>query len=289
MSRTVLLNAAFVASRDARISVYNGGWLHGAGLFETMRVEDKHVFRLEEHMARLRASAETLLVPIDRSDLPDADAWRRLLELNGLTDARARLTVTAGDMLDTQNGEERPLTVCGTVSPLSPYSKELYKTGTAVVVSKYRQASTDPLAGHKTTNYLARLMALNAANRSGCGESLWFTPTNLLAEGSISNVFAVKDNVVTTPPVDTPVLPGIARSLVLEICAAKKIMTEQTSVNIDQLLDADEVFLTNSIMQVLPVCRVEKHNIGTGRPGAVANRLLALYRERIARECEANA
>ncbi len=287
MNRSVYLDGAFVPAGDAQISVYNGGWLHGAGLFETMRAERGRIFRLDRHVDRLVASAEKLLAPLDRAFLPDTNAWRRLLNDNGLTDARVRLTVTAGDMLGgVGNGRDRPLTVCATVAPLAAYPRELYEVGSTVAISNYRQSSTDPLIGHKTTNYLARLLAIKEANRSGCGEALWFTPDNLLAEGSISNVFVVRDGNVATPPLDTPVLPGIARAVVLELCAADSIKTAQEAININQLLDADEVFLTNSIMQVMPVCRVEKRDIGSGRPGPVAQGLLSRYREWVERECK---
>ncbi len=285
-AKCVYLNGSIVPLTEARISVYNGGWLHGAGLFETMRAERCRVFRLDEHLDRLCASAEVLLVPIDRSKLPDAETLTRLMVDNALTDARVRLTVTAGDVLEGDESDQRPLTVCVTAAPLTTYPKHLYDTGITVMISKYRQSADDPLVGHKTTNYLSRLTALKEAARARCGEALWFTPKNLLAEASISNAFIVSNGVLATPPLDTPVLPGIARALVLELCAAGDIESAERPINVNDLLDADEVFLTNSIMQVLPVARIEKRDIGNGKPGPVTCRLLQLYRDRVADECK---
>lgn len=289
MSHIVYLNGECVPVARATIGVYNGGWLHGAGLFETMRAENGRVFRLDKHYDRLCASAERLLAPLDRSILPDHGTLASLLERNDLRTARVRVTVTADDMLRTDAEPEHNLTVCATVSPASQYSKEVYDRGVTAVVSKYRQSTADPLAGHKTTNYLARLVALNEARKAGYDEALWFTPSNLLAEASISNVFIVSDGVVSTPPTDTPVLPGLARGLVLELCVDGGIQFAQRSITMDDLLGADEVFLTNSIMQILPVWRVEKREIGDGKPGPVTRGLTEQYRARVAHECRSDA
>ncbi|UCE61805.1 MAG: aminotransferase class IV, partial [Phycisphaerales bacterium] len=138
-----------------------------------------------------------------------------LLQRNELATARVRLTVSAGSMQATPE-EDPPLTVCATASPLSPPSTQLYETGVPVVICGFRQSPSDPLAGHKTTAYLGRLLGLRHARCARCYEALWFTTANRLAEGSISNVFVVKDRVLKTPPLDTPVLPGIARGVVLD-------------------------------------------------------------------------
>lgn len=284
MSQIVWLNGEFVAAEDARIGVYDGGFLHGAGLFETMRAEDGQVFRLAKHVGRLCSSAEKLIAPVDVDALPGQGTLQELLERNGLREARVRLTVTAGDML--QVGEDGVRhTVCATVSPLSAYPKKFYENGVAVAISRYRQSKMDPLAGHKSTCYLPRLMALRDARGVKCEEALWFTHEHLLAEGSISSVFMVKGGAVRTAGLETPVLPGVARAAVLELCEAQNIKTEEGAITIDDLLDADEVFLTNVIMCVMPVIAVEKRMIGDGKPGAVTKRLMDGLKGLVAKEC----
>ena len=288
MAEIVYFNGRFVPRDEATVSVYDGGWLHGAGLFETMRAHRGTVFRLVAHLDRLMESAARVLFPIERPDLPLTKDFRQLLRVNELTDARVRLTVTAGSMLEQPQDEQPPITVCATASARTTYPTELYGSGIAVVLSRFRQSSADPLAGHKTTNYLPRLLALREAHKLRCREALWFTPGNLVAEGSISNVFVVKDSAVNTPPLDTPVLPGITRAVILEIGREEGMDVRETPLTIDNLLDADEVFITNSGMGVMPVIRVEQRDIGAGKPGPVTRDLMKLYRERVEKECAAD-
>jgi branched-subunit amino acid aminotransferase/4-amino-4-deoxychorismate lyase len=292
MEPIVYLNGELMSADRAAVSVFNGGWLHGAGLFETMRAEHRRVFRLERHLQRLRASANRLLAPIPVGALPDAESVNRLLAKNELSNARIRLTVTAGDVrLETKppNGGEdgaQPLTVCMTAAPLATQQSEVARRGLAVLITRFRQSPDDPLAGHKTVNYLPRLIALNEARQAGCDEALWFNPANSLAEGSISNVFTVTRGTLITPPLNTPVLPGIARGIILEECLAVGLTTCERAIAIDELLEADEVFLTNVIRGVTPVCRIERRVIGSGRPGPVTLELQENYRRLVREECE---
>jgi len=291
LTAIVHLNGEFVSEAEATLSVYDGGWLHGAGLFETMRAENGRVFRLESHMERLRRSASTLLADIPRDALPDESVFAELLERNDLKTARVRMTVTAGSMhaAGTPGGERTGSgaapTICITAAELSGYPITLYETGAAVAICDFRLSPTDPIAGHKTTAYLPRLLALRQAQRVRCMEALWFTTGNHLAEGSISNVLLVRDGVLKTPPLDTPVLPGIARGVVLEIARNEAIEAQESPLTIDDLLHADEVLLTSAIMQVMPVIRIEKRDIGDGRVGSMAKRLLSEYRVLVKKEC----
>lgn len=277
------LNGEFVSAHDACVSVFDGGFLHGAGLFETIRAENGQPFRLEAHVERLRNSAARLLHPIAREQLPDVGVVSQLLERNTMRDARLRLTITAGSMLDRLDTEGPSLTVCLTASPLTGYPQSLYEHGVTVIICQFRQSPGDPTAGHKTTSYLPRLLGLREAQAARCVEALWFTTQNHLAEGSISNVFIVRDGGLLTPPLNTPVLPGIARAVVLEEAVKLGFPLVERPLSISDLLDAEEVFLTNSIMQVMPVVRVEKHDISEGRVGPIAKRLLAAYRDCVRR------
>ncbi len=284
MTPIVYLNGKFLPAGDAHLSVLDGGWLHGAGLFETMRAEGGRVFRLESHIARLSKSAQKLLMPIQREDLPSRVDFLDLLERNELKVARVRMTVSAGAM-GHDDSANASLTVCVTAAPLSPPAPKVYETGVQVAVCDFRQSPSDPLAGHKSTAYLSRLLGLRDAQRAKCMEAIWFTTGNLLAEGCISNVFVVKKNVLKTPPLDTPVLPGIARSVVLDLARQANITVQECPLTIDDLLDADEVLLTNAIMQVMPVIRVEKHEIAKGRVGPVAGQMLEGYKKLLRKEC----
>jgi branched-subunit amino acid aminotransferase/4-amino-4-deoxychorismate lyase len=279
----VWLNGEIVDAAAACVSAFDAGFLHGVGLFETLRAYGGKIFRLESHYERLRRSAAALRLPL----LPDLEHCRRALEdvlaANGLSDARLRVTVTPGQTQrpgDSGVGDEP--TVLATATAVAAYPREFYEKGMTVLISRYRQSKTDPLAGHKTTSYWPRLAALREAHEARCGEALWFTPENLLAEACMSNVFVVRDDVVQTPPVDTPVLPGIVRGLVLELAADAGRPAREIPLTINDLLDADEVFLTNSVMEIMPVCRVERKPIADEKPGPVTTWVAEQYRKAVA-------
>jgi branched-subunit amino acid aminotransferase/4-amino-4-deoxychorismate lyase len=172
-----------------------------------------------------------------------------------------------------------------TASPMQPYPAEFYEKGMTVVITDYKQNPDDPIAGHKTINYFPRLMALQRAQAARAGEALWFTTTNYLAEGSVSNVFVVKDNVLLTPPRNTPVLPGVVRALVLELAQQHETAIEERPLTIKDLLGAEEVFLTNSIMELMPVCWVEKHAVGAEKPGPMYKQFHQWYRQAVEEQC----
>lgn len=286
MTRTVYLNGRFVSEPEAMVSISDGGWLHGAGLFETMRAQSGRVFRLESHMRRLLGSAAKLLRPIDQTQLPTPVDFKVLMDHNELAEARLRMTVTAGAVRTGPEEEPEPeLNICVTASELTAYPDEMYRQGIGVIVCGFRQSPTDPLAGHKTTSYLARLLALREAQSARRIEALWFTTNNELAEGSVSNVFIVSGGRLRTPSLDTPVLPGIARGAVIEAAGDAGIEVDEGALTIDSLLDADEVFLTNTIMQVMPVIAVERHTIGDGKVGAMTRSLSEAFCDLVRKEC----
>jgi branched-chain amino acid aminotransferase len=265
----VFLNDKLVDEADAKVSANDSGFLYGMGLFETMRCKGGTVFAVDAHMDRLFSSAKELELENTYTKEYVKDAIGKTLEANELTDARLRLTLTSGPM----NNEVPESTLLITATEFVPYPEEYYQKGVTVALTERRQNAQDQLNKHKTTNYFARLLALNEARKKQAGEALWFSTENFLAEGCISNVFVVKDGVVCTPGLDTPVLPGIMRSTVIEAAVAEGMTVEEGPLTISELLGADEVFLTNIIMGVLPVTGVEAKTIGEGKPGAVTKKL----------------
>jgi branched-chain amino acid aminotransferase len=286
LSDRIWHNGTIIDRATAVVSADDSGLLHGAGVFETMRAQAGRVFRAEAHLQRIREAAQRLLAADVEPGLPTPQDMQTLLEQNKLTDARLRLTVTAGPLIGQKSPTAPRPTALLTAAPLAGYPERFYANGIAVAISPFRQNTTDPLGGLKSLCYLPRLLALRHARSVQCEEALWFTENNHLAEGSISNVFLVRDEVVYTPPLDTPVLPGIARAAVLELAARAGIIVETGErPTIDDLLDADEVFLTNTIMLVLPVVRVEKRDIRGGKPGEITQRLGTMFRDLIHEEC----
>lgn len=274
----VFLNDAVIEAADAKVAADDGGFLYGQGLFETMRATGGEVFRLDDHFDRLFASCEKLGIKFSFDREYMREAVRRVLVANELKEARVRLTVTGGAM----SAEDIRGTLLVTAVEFTPYPPEYYEKGMTVTLCDYRQNSLDPLCGHKTTNFFARLVALQEAIKKKSTESLWFTTDNKLAEGCVSNVFIVKDGTLFTPRLDTPVLPGIARKVVLEIAAKEGIAFQEKDLFINDLLEADEVFVSNSIMTVMPVATVEAKAIADGKPGEITRKVLGCYRDLLA-------
>ncbi len=270
-------------SDAACVSVADSGLLYGAGLFETMRSRHGVVFRLEDHLGRLAASARALSLsqPFEITYL--REAIDRLLEANQLREARLRLTLTGGPM--TQPQEQRRPTLLITATAFQPYPPEYYAAGVLVVLCPFRQDPTEPTCGHKTTSYYPRLLALNLAHQRRGAEALWFTTDNRLAEGCVSNVFLVKKSVLQTPPLETPVLPGIARRTVCQVARHQSLDVVEKDLYVSDVLEADEIFLTNVVMEVLPVVGVERHTVGEGKVGPVTKKLAEGFAQMIEQEC----
>lgn len=285
------LNNTFIDEADASVSIRDTGLLHAAGVFTTMRSYAGRVFRIADHLKRLRDSCEALFIPLQYSDEVLTAAAQELLRRNELADARLRLTATRGDARqDPLHGTHFQPNVFLTAAAIEPYPPDFYDKGlTVILLDEQKLNPYDLQAGHKTLNYFSRLAALREASRRGAGEALWFNVHNYLQSGCISNVFIVKNGVLTTPPTNlelrdsavaqataypkSAVLPGVIRGAIIEHAAEAGIELRRASIEVSQLLDADEVFLTNSIMQVMPVCRIERKPIGQDKPGPLTIRL----------------
>jgi len=283
VAKKVFLNDALVDFDQAHLSTSESGFLYGAGLFETLRSHNGMVFRLQDHLDRLFQSAAALSISHSYEKPDVGNAIGTLLQANALSEARLRLTLTNGPL--TESEDQRKPTLLITVAQFRPYPAEYYKTGVLTILCPFRQNPTDPTCGHKTTCYYPRLLALNLARQKGAVEALWFTTDNRLAEGCISNVFLVKNSVLFTPPVETPVLPGIVRKAVGRLAQQQSVDVVEKDLYISDVLDADEVFLTNVLMEVLPVIQVERHTVGDGKVGPVTTKTRESLLRAIDEEC----
>jgi branched-chain amino acid aminotransferase len=286
MADYVMLNGQLTPYEAAWVPAGDAGLLHGAGVFETMRARQGKVFRLRQHLERMTRSAQALAIAFALEEEQLREMVAELLDANDMTDARLRLTVTRGDVhAATAEEPVPPVTLLLTATAFAAYPAELYEKGMTVVVSASKQNPENPTTGHKVTSYFDRLLALREAQLMGAGEALWFTAgTNYLAEGCISNVFLVdKEGILCTPPLMVPVstgnperrlcLPGVTRQVVLEAATAAGILPHERMLTINDVLGAREVFLTNAIMGVMPVTRVESHEVGEGKVGAMTTLL----------------
>ncbi|HMB95988.1 MAG TPA: aminotransferase class IV [Tepidisphaeraceae bacterium] len=284
---SVWINGNFIDESQASISIRDAGLLHAAGVFTTMRSYSGKVFRLDQHLKRLRDSCEALFIPLTYKDDALTSAVAEILSRNHISDGRLRLSVTRGQAInDPIHGLRLEPNIFLTAAELEPYPADFYQRGmTVILLDEQKLNPYDIQAGHKTLNYFSRLAALREANRRGAGEALWFNVHNYLQSGSISNVFVVKAGKLLTPPTPqemlepavrdaTPypksaVLPGITRAAIIELAREAKIEINPTAIDVNLLLDADEIFLSNSIMQIMPVCRIERRAIGNDQPGPI--------------------
>ncbi len=262
---TVFLDGRFIPARRARVSVFDRGLLYGDGLFETMRAYRGSVFALDEHLSRLRESAAVLGIA-----LPERD-WREtlteLLRRNNLdsSDAWVRLNLTRGpaapDILPP--ADARP-TVFALVKAVASGFSEVQRKGARVTLLTYSRHSFMP--EHKTLNYLPTILGKAAAARRGAYEGLFVRDGRYLMEGTSSSVFLVRGGVLQTPPV-AGILPGVTRRIIQQLADGEGLRVVERETPVGALSKADEVFLTSSVAEVVPVTRLDDTAIAGGKPG----------------------
>jgi len=276
----VYLNGEMVKSSSACISVSDAGFLHGASTFTTMLAKNSKVFRLDRHLRRLGQTVNVLGIKADATVDTLVNAVDEVLRANALADARVRITLTPGPVR-----EGRPTTLV-TAEPVGDLPRQWCEKGISVVVTSLKAHKGDFMFGYKTGCYLGRMLARSEAAAKGADDALWFTDQNYLSEACTSNVFLVLDGKVFTPPRDTPVLPGIVREAVLELCGELGIPADdQTPLTVREMLAAQEAFLTASVAGIRPGVRIERHSVGDEKPGEITCRLMKAYEKLLAREC----
>jgi branched-chain amino acid aminotransferase len=283
MPEKVFLNDNLIDMEEARVSVTDSGLLYGAGLFETMRSHHGVVFRLQDHLERLFFSAEALSIVHGYSTEYVSEAIHRTLEANRLADARLRLTLTGGPLAEPE--EQRRGTLALTATAFTPYPADYYRTGVMVILCPFRQNTTDPTHGHQTTSFLPRLLALNLARQRRAAEALWFTQDSRLAEATLGSVFLVKNSILCAPAPDVPALADPARRVIRELAQQQSLELVEKNLYIADVLEADEIFLTNVVMEVLPVVSVERHTVGEGKVGPITKKLAEAFAQTIQQEC----
>lgn len=285
MQPIVYLNSRLVPSDEAKISVFDGGFLYGNGLFETMRAyEKRNVFRLRQHLERLFRSAKLINLNIGRSAELLEQAILDTLAANHLETGYVRLTISQGVIVAGSN-----LSTCETptllivAKPLTPYPETLYKNGASAILSAIKRNANSPIPRIKSLNYLENILARAAAREAGKLESILLDTDGYVVEGSMSNLFFVKDDMLYTPSTDCPILPGITRAVTLEIAAENGISILEGRWKLEELWEADEAFLTNSLMELMPLVKVDSVRISE-EPGRMTQLLAKLYKHQVESE-----
>ena len=275
------INGEFVDESRPVVLAGDRGFLYGDGLFETMRTFGGKVFQWAEHWARLAESAGLLRMPLAvPADEPGAVA-EELIRRNGLAEAVVRVALSRGP-----GGRglglvepERP-TLLIQARALDPMPEDMYRRGLDLIVASARQNANSPLARHKTANYLLCLLARQEARDAKRQEALILNQMGQVCEASAANLFWVEGGELMTPAVDCGLLPCVTRASVLRIAGRLGIESAEVAAPVSRLFDAEEAFLTNSVMGVMPVRRLDDRRIGAGAPGPVTARIIEAYADR---------
>ncbi|MEM3485144.1 MAG: aminotransferase class IV [Candidatus Methanomethyliaceae archaeon] len=279
----VYLNGRLVPADGARVSVADRGFLYGDGVFETLRAYGGRPFQLTEHVARLYRSASLIGLELPWPPGTVREAVEVTLEANKLPDAYVRITVTRGEGLGIEPPAPAKPTLVVHTTPLA-IDPRVYQKGIAAVVVRTRRnlPAAVPLEA-KSLNFLNNILAYREARAMGAQEAIMLNTDGAVAEGSVSNLFVVVQGKVLTPPVEAGIFPGLARETVMRLAREMGQPVEERVFGPDLLLSADEVFLTNSVREVVPVVTVNGSAIGKGRPGRVTCLLLDAYRALVRR------
>lgn len=279
---TVYINGSFLPAEKATVSVFDRGLNYGDGLFETMRSYSGKIFLAREHIKRLKLGARTLGIPT--GELVGLTAMsgvlQELLRRNSLVedDAIIKIILTRGEAARGHGRVKSPSpTLIASASKLD--KEKIEKDQKKGVHAIFSSVSRGTLGAVKSLNYLPCVLAKAEAEKKNSYEALFITDNGTLLEGTATNLFIVKKGRLVTPPANGLILPGITREKVLELAKKNGIQTYEKSLNKKTLLEADEAFLTNSIIGLAPLVKAEGKPVGAGLPGEVTFKLLALYQE----------
>jgi branched-chain amino acid aminotransferase len=275
-TRTYYVNGEFVPAEVATLPLTDLSILRGYGVFDLLRTYNGAPFRLDAHLARLARSAQAigLEFPWSRGELVELalETYAR----NAIADASIRLVVT-GNVSDNFMMPDRPPGLAILVDPIAPYPVSVYEEGALAITTHIPHV----MAHVKSLNYIGAIMAMQAAKPRGALEAIYLDAEGRLSEGTRANLFVVREGVVYTP--DQDILLGVTRQALLD-AAAGEVSVVEGPVTLDDLRQADEVFLTSTTKELLPVRQVDDIVIGEGKPGPVTARLTALFRELVRAE-----
>jgi len=286
MAATVNVNGRVSSQEHAVISVFDHGFLYGEGVYETLRTYNGQPFLFDRHMRRLRKSADMLALPVPLSDAEIDGRFRETVKAAGLGDspereAYIRILVTRGigELTYDPAACPRPSIVV-IVKPNVPPPTEVFERGVKVSlvdIVRNHPGSVNPLI--KSNNLLNNALAMQEAFRRGGYEGIMRNYRGELAECTQSNFFIVKHGAALTPPIDAGLLAGITREFIFEVGARSNISVREQVLRDDDLFGADEVFLTSTTRELVPIVQVDDRKIGSGAPGPITRALLDAFRK----------
>ncbi len=279
MTLQVSINGVLYPKEEAKISVYDHGFLYGDGVFEGLRSYGGKVFRLQQHLDRLWDSAKAIWLEIPLTQEALGNAVNDTLAANKITDGYIRLVVTRGAGylgLDPRKTSDPQVVII--TDHIELYPDELYQRGLEIVTASTIRNHPVALSPRiKSLNYLNNILAKIEGAQAGCVEALMLNHKGEVAECTGDNIFLVKRGEVYTPSIDAGILEGITRGAVIELAEEAGLVVHQSPLTRHDVYTADECFLTGSAAEVIPVVKVDNRPIGSGQPGPITRDLKARF------------
>ncbi len=281
----IYLNDRFVEQKDARVSVFDHGFLYGDGVYETLRVYQGRVLLLERHLERLRQSCERISLNLSMKDEEWKSIVMKILIRNGLEDAGLRITISRGEG---EMGIDPRLcahpTVVVMAKPVVTYTEQQREQGMSLhLASVKRNPELAQSPQIKAISFLNNILAKQEAIQAGADDALMLNLDDIVAECTTSNIFFVKNECLFTPAVECGILKGLTRDVVLELAVEQGLSVEEGCYATEQLLQADECFITNTGIEIMAVSRVGDCQIGQGRRGRITDNLQKVFHANLQR------
>ncbi|MBK5092392.1 MAG: branched-chain-amino-acid transaminase [Actinobacteria bacterium] len=281
MGLQIFLDGKFVSEEEAKISVFDHGLLYGDGVFEGIRIYNRRVFMLDEHLERLYGGAKVIRLEIPLSPEELKEKVCETVRVNGLDDGYVRLVVTRGkgDLGLSPMKCSNP-SVFIIASTIKIYPDEVYREGLKVFTVSTRRNNPDSLSPQiKSLNYLNHVLAHLEVLHAGADEGLMLNDQGYVTECVVDNFFIVEDGVVKTPPTNAGALAGITRKAVFMLAPTEGIEIKEENLSLVECYVSDECFLTGTAAEIAPITHIDERAIGDGRPGPITKKLMEAFHE----------
>lgn len=269
------INGDIVDQKEAVISAYDHGYLYGVGVFETFRTYDGHPFLFDDHFNRLKESLKELQITLPYTKVELLHEVKRTIETNDMVDAYVRLNISAG--AGEIGLQTEPYFSPQIIIYVKPIGEPIRKEKRGVILS-LRRNSPEGALRLKSHHYLNNILAKREVGNDPAIEGIFLSQQGVLAEGIVSNLFWVKEGVLYTPSLSTGILNGITRQYIMRAAQKLGVSIIEGSFEEEELFKADEVFVTNSIQEIVPLRQIE-HKLLPGLDGSVTNRLILQYEQ----------
>ncbi len=279
----IYINGDYLPRDRAKVSVFDRGFLLGDGIFETVRAYDGKIFRLEDHLDRLFRSAAGIRLSISHTREESREILYQVLKKNKLKDALIRITITRGEG---EVGSVLPPSVEPTVvilpRPFAGYPPSFYEKGAKIVTVKDQHHLLSGLRpGIKSTSFQKNILVKMQAQQRGADDAVLLNRQGYATEGTTSNLFIVKEGRLITPSPEVGILEGITRRTVMELAGGRGIPVQEGLLSREELYQADECFLTNTSIEIMPVVVIDERPLGSGHPGPLTIFLMKAFREAV--------